>query len=123
MKSLLFAVALFPTVALLTAACGGAAPTPTPLAEPEDAQSYYQHGLGFLQSGELDKAVADFTRALELDPQIPGAYLNRAWAYTLLKRDREAQADIERAVELGIDRGLAQMIVEQGKQLRESPPN
>ena len=123
MKFMLFAVAL------LAGACGGVAATPatlsltTPLAEMSDAQSHYQRGLGFLESGELDQAVADFARALELNPQIPGAYLNRAWAYTLLGRDREARADIEMAVELGVDPDLAQMIVMQGKQLREFTEN
>ena len=39
--------------------------------------------------------------------------MNRALAYTLLGNAEEAQQDIDRAVELGLDRGLLEGVIEQ----------
>jgi len=46
------------------------------------------------------------------------AYASRALAYSALFMDSEAEADIERAIELGFDRALLEQVIEQVKSLR-----
>jgi tetratricopeptide (TPR) repeat protein len=35
----------------------------------------------YRNKGEFDKAIADFSKAIELDPNYAEAYFNRAYAY------------------------------------------
>lgn len=37
-------------------------------AEPKDAQGYLDRGNSYLQKGNWDRAIADFDRAIELNP-------------------------------------------------------
>ena len=55
-------------------------------------------GLAYHQQGALEAAIADYTRAIEREPQLAGAYNNRAGALIRLGRLDEAEADC-RAVE------------------------
>jgi tetratricopeptide (TPR) repeat protein len=50
---------------------------------------------------DLNGAIADFTRAIELDPKDDAAYYNRAQAKRLKKDAAGAIADYTRAIELG----------------------
>lgn len=50
--------------------------------------------------GELGKAVADYDRALKLDPRYAVAYLNRGVALLLLGHRTEAERDFARALQL-----------------------
>lgn len=62
---------------------------------PKDAHSYLYRGLMFLDAGAFDEAVADFTRAHELDPENHWALANRGITYAW-KRDRmRAEKDFE----------------------------
>lgn len=56
--------------------------------------------------------------AIRLDLQNAFAYANRALTYTLLGKDIEAQKDIDRAVELDIDRAELETKIEGFKNLR-----
>ena len=49
--------------------------------------------------------MQDLNEAIRLDLQLAFAYANRALAYASLGMNAEAQQDIERAIELGFDRG------------------
>ena len=44
--------------------------------------AYNNRGLAYYQKGECDKAIADFSEAIELDPEDPETYYNRAKAYS-----------------------------------------
>jgi tetratricopeptide (TPR) repeat protein len=35
--------------------------------------AYYNRGFAYNDSGELDRAIADFTKAIELDPKFASA--------------------------------------------------
>jgi Flp pilus assembly protein TadD len=48
----------------------------------------------------LEGAVADFTKALELDGRLPRAYANRGLAFMLEGKDEEAEKDFSRALTL-----------------------
>jgi tetratricopeptide (TPR) repeat protein len=47
-----------------------------------------------------DEALADFTRAIELDPEDAGAIVSRGETYRAMERYDEALADFTRAIEL-----------------------
>jgi len=71
---------------------------------PNRARAYANRGIAYHQAkGELDRAIADYNRAIELDPKLAFAYGGRADAY----RDRgeldRAVADYNRAIELDPD--------------------
>ena len=53
--------------------------------------------------GQPGDAIVDLGEAIRLDSQFAIAYHNRALAYTYLGRDDDAQADVERGTELGLD--------------------
>ena len=53
-------------------------------------------GNAYLLLGRYDEAVADLTRALELDPASAFALRGRGNAYLLLDRYDEAVADFDR---------------------------
>jgi len=38
-------------------------------------------GQSYLENGDLERAIADFDQAIELDPDLAAAYQGRAWAY------------------------------------------
>lgn len=62
---------------------------------PSDADAYIDRGLIELEGGALDKAVADFTRAHELDPKSPWPLANRGLAFAWMKNQREAEEDFK----------------------------
>ena len=68
------------------------------------APAYYNQGSLLYELGEYQFAVSDYSRAIQVDPSYVDAYADRALAYTLLKKDKAAELDIDRAVELGVDR-------------------
>src|SRR5215831_2601604 len=51
--------------------------------EPEVAWAYINRGLAYKAKGEYDRAIADYNKAIELDPSSHLGFQNRAWSYTL----------------------------------------
>ena len=47
-----------------------------------------------------DKTIADYTKAIELNPKLAMAYINRGNAYGRLKQFDKAIADLTKAIEL-----------------------
>jgi tetratricopeptide (TPR) repeat protein len=45
------------------------------------AEAYYNRGLAYLNSGDYDKAITDFNKAIELNPVYVDAYYYRGLAY------------------------------------------
>lgn len=64
------------------------------------AATYSNRGIILGNSGQLDRAIADHTIAIRLDPQSARAYNNRANALFRSHRYVEALADYNRAIEL-----------------------
>ena len=54
--------------------------TPRHLARPKDAPAYANRGLAYGKKGDYDKAIADYTEAIRLNPNAE-AYSNRGLAY------------------------------------------
>jgi tetratricopeptide (TPR) repeat protein len=56
-----------------------------------------------MYKGEMLKAIDDFTRAIECDPQIAWAYFNRGLAKVFLGQESEAQKDFDLCLKLRPD--------------------
>ncbi len=79
------------------------------LGEPDpglDADAYASRGTQHLTSGDYDRAIADFDRALELDPR-PESYYNRGVAYYSKNDVDKAIADWNNAINLNPRDGRA----------------
>jgi len=54
-----------------------------------------------LTTGHLEAAIADYAKAIELDPEFDRAYRNRGVAFLKMGRRTEAIADLQHACDLG----------------------
>ena len=59
---------------------------------PQSAEDHYYAGIDFFGEGKLPEAIAEYTRALELDPKFSDALHGLAQAY-------HAQQDFDRTIE------------------------
>ena len=67
--------------------------------DPDFASAYYNRGREYDTLGQLEKAIADYGRSLELSPSAD-AYYNRGLAYRNLSDFAAAIADYDRAIAL-----------------------
>jgi len=74
--------------------------SPSPATE-ESGEDLVNRGIEKGKNGDLDGAIADFDRAIELNPKDDAPYYNRAQAKRLKKDTAGAIADYTRAIELG----------------------
>tara|TARA_R110001606_G_scaffold74462_3_gene172557 strand:+ start:7706 stop:10648 length:2943 start_codon:yes stop_codon:yes gene_type:complete len=68
--------------------------------KPASAMEYNSRGNDYLDIREYDKAIADFTKAVELDPAHAYAWANRGITYAHMKNVAAANADLNRAEEI-----------------------
>ena len=69
----------------------------------ECAKTYYNRGLAYSRNGELDKAIENYTKAIELKPDYAEAYYNRGGAFLRLGEREKAKSDLAVARHLGSD--------------------
>src|SRR5205809_2544876 len=74
---------------------------PAPAARDASDGDLVNFGIEKAQNGDLDGAMADFNRAIELNPKDDAPYYNRAQARRLKNDTAGAIADYTRAIELG----------------------
>lgn len=67
---------------------------------------YYKRGFSHAAKGDFERAIADYTRAIELGPGNPDHWMGRGVA-RLQKGDVDAVADFDRAIQLKPDNALA----------------
>ncbi len=65
-----------------------------------NAANYDSRGLVHLRQGSLDASIADYTAALEINPEQPDSYFGRGIAYLRDEQLSAGEADIARALEL-----------------------
>ena len=63
--------------------------------------AYFQRGYTYANKGERDKAIAAYTKAIELKPDLSVAYYNRGIIYENIGEHAKAAADFAKAKELG----------------------
>ena len=69
--------------------------------DPRNATAYLHRAFGYQRSGDLDRALADYSRAIELDPKYASPYNNRCWLRAMAARDLPlALSDCETALRL-----------------------
>ena len=90
-----------------TSTCQYLSDTPTATSTDQDADSYYDSGIAHHENGDYDRAIADFSKAIELDPNRAEFYHARGGTY-LQKDDYDrAIADFSKAIELDPNRAGA----------------
>jgi tetratricopeptide (TPR) repeat protein len=64
------------------------------------ATGYYSRGLAYQRKTNSDKALADFTEAIQMSRKLPEAYSGRGHAYSGQGNTEKAEADERKAREL-----------------------
>ena len=72
--------------------------SPSRLFDPHDAVIYNSRGVAFDAQGEQDRALADFSQAIELDPEYAAAYYTRGTLYASRGDYDRAIADYDQAI-------------------------
>src|SRR5262249_50270946 len=67
---------------------------------PSDATAYQNRAIAYALSGDIDRAIADYTKGIELSPDSVTAYNNRGRAYAAKGDYTRAVADVTKANEL-----------------------
>ena len=68
--------------------------------EKEHECDSYKRGDAYYETGEYSKAIAEYNKAIELNPNKALAYFNRAYAYGEIGKYDKAIADYSKAIEL-----------------------
>jgi tetratricopeptide (TPR) repeat protein len=67
---------------------------------PKDVVAYHNRGDAYALKGDIDRAISDYTKAIELDPNYAPAYNNRGRAFTSKGDYARAVDDVTKAGEL-----------------------
>jgi tetratricopeptide (TPR) repeat protein len=82
--------------------------TPPPASNTAQAETFFYRGLEAYKKGDYDRAIADYTEAIRLNPQLVNAYYNRGNAYQNGKKDYDRTiADYTQAIRLNPQFGNA----------------
>ncbi|OGP69033.1 MAG: hypothetical protein A2170_06220 [Deltaproteobacteria bacterium RBG_13_53_10] len=84
-------------ILLFLSSCASTHKTQTELG---DAEAYYNRGNAYWDKGQLDQAILDYNRALELNPGYAEAYNNRGVAYRNKGQYDQAILDYNKAFEI-----------------------
>jgi type IV pilus biogenesis/stability protein PilW len=66
----------------------------------DDPAVHIERGLTYLSQGQFEWAIAEYDKAIELDPNLAEAYVRRAFVYKVLGQYEQAMADYDKAIEL-----------------------
>ncbi len=64
----------------------------------EEFDSYINTGKGYSDAGDFDKAILEFTKAIELEPDNPDGYSGRGLAYVLAKEYDKSFEDLNTVI-------------------------
>ena len=67
---------------------------------PDSYLAYTNRGMAYCERGEWQRAVADFDRAVELNPKFRAAFVKRGYAWFALNRLDAAFADAQHALDI-----------------------
>ena len=66
----------------------------------ETAGEYFTKGVEYGKKGQPDKAILEFTKAIDLAPKSAHSYYNRGFAYECKKDPDKAIVDYSKAIEI-----------------------
>ena len=66
----------------------------------ETAETYFNRGVDSSQKGDFKKAVSDYNKAIDVNPDFVVAYLNRGHSHSRMGEFDKAIADYSKAIEL-----------------------
>ena len=69
----------------------------------EDPNAYFNQGLANAEAGDFGLAIENYTKAIELDPDLAEAYNDRGLAKANLGDLEQALVDFDQAIELDPD--------------------
>jgi len=78
-------------------------PASTPPVSLTTAQDYLAQGDYDFEQGGCEQAIADYTTAIELNPDFAEAYYNRAYTYMTIHNYAAALPDLDRAIQIRPD--------------------
>jgi tetratricopeptide (TPR) repeat protein len=81
---------------------------------PSDDAAFLKRGMARQQKGEHDAAIADFTKAIEMNPDCVQAYASRGLSKEAKGDQAGAKADYSKSIQI-------QIMVEINRQMRENP--
>lgn len=64
------------------------------------AITYYNRGFGYQGTADYDRAIADYSKAIDLNPKFANAYNNRGTVYGIKGDHDRAIADFTKAIDL-----------------------
>ncbi len=68
-----------------------------------EAEEHSDKGVEYRRQGRFDDAIAQFTKAIELDPNLAEAYFNRGNIYAILLDLQRAVEDYSEAIRLNTE--------------------
>jgi tetratricopeptide (TPR) repeat protein len=68
---------------------------------PNDAFGYLYRGDAYFDERDYDKAISDYSQGITLDPKYALPYYSRGTVYRVLGKNAQAQADFDKAKQLG----------------------
>lgn len=71
--------------------------------EKKSAETYYNRGLAHSKKGELELAIAAYTKAIELKSDYADAYYCRSKVWLRLGEEEKAKSDMKIASNIGIN--------------------
>jgi len=123
-RTLVILLSVLPVV-LVLAACGAEPTTtaPTQTLPPVSAEEHFRRGNEYAQSGDLEKAVAEYQAVLEIEPDNVSAMTNLGVVYYQMGKLDEAVAQYKKALEIApndadIHSNLAAAYVQLGRMER-----
>jgi len=93
-------------IILVLVGCSAPVATPAqpPIATPDStAEAYSNRGRAYAYKGDYDRAITEFNRAIQLQPDYAGAYNRRGAAYGFKGDYDRAIADFDKAIQLQPD--------------------
>ena len=77
------------------------------LKAPHKARPYYNRGLIYYQQNKFTQAIADYTKAIEIDSRLEEAYYNRGIAYAKQSDLNQAVSDYNKAININFNKAEA----------------
>ena len=72
----------------------------TPPEEPQDAIGFHDRGNKYSRNGSYERAIEDYSRAIEIDGSFAEAFYDRGFSFYELGLYEESIADLTQAIQL-----------------------